>query len=75
MSRTALAEIVAAAVESSPLPESFDALDATSRRRIGRLAEVAGVTPEAHYAAIREAAIVDRADEELVAEILSSIRR
>jgi hypothetical protein len=73
--RTPLAEIVSAAVASSPLPESFDSLDETSRRRIGRLAEAAGVAPEAQYAAMREATIVATADDQIVAAVLASGRR
>lgn len=70
-----ITEIVKAAIKKAPLPESFNDLDAQSKRNLQREADAKGITVAALYSAIRAQAAADAADDFDPGAIAKSARR
>jgi hypothetical protein len=75
VSRSRIEEITADVAKRHPLPETFDELDALSRRQIEREAALIGATPEIHYATVRVNREATVRSNDRVDEMLAEIRR
>ena len=70
----ALSRLVSDVVASTPLPATLPDLDSDSQRQMRREAEALGITPDAHYAAIRDRQTADRVNASGVDDAVAAVR-
>lgn len=74
MNRKRIEAFVSIARQASPLPARFEDLDKSSQHHLTREAEARGLTPTAHYEALKVATAASDADDAIVAEVLAGRR-